>query len=135
MPRLLLASLLTAIAASAGPPLTGIFQGTGRACYGTLSVKAGTISWITPFSQCRKTQYEVIEQREDGNRREAAFHLKQRSKGCLFEVLYLFHPDTPDPKIDWHVIGYGSLEDYQSGKQNGYKADSPRSQSCWLTAR
>jgi len=77
----------------------------------------------------------VIEKREKGNQRQFAFHLKQRSKECRFDVLYLYHADTPNPDTDWEVIGYGSLRDYREDKLNGYKGNAPRSQSCSLVTR
>jgi hypothetical protein len=42
--------------------ITGRFEGTGRACYGTLSIQPKTISWLTPFSQCKSMSYALISQ-------------------------------------------------------------------------
>jgi len=100
-----------------------------------LYIRTKTVSWLTPFSQCRKVPYEVIERNQKGDERRFAFHLKQRNQACLFDVLYLYHSDTPNPDIGWHVIGYATQEEYQADKQDGYTANSPRSQSCSLVTR
>ncbi len=132
---LLAAVLLLSPMYATDPVFTGAFEGTGRACYGSLSIRTRTISWLTPFSQCQKMLYEVIEREQKGNQRQFTFQLKQHSKECRFEVLYLYHPDTPNPDTDWHVIGYSSVQDYHADKQNGYKGDAPGSQSCSLVTR
>lgn len=116
-------------------PFTGAFQGTGRACYGGLFVRTKTLSWLTPFSQCQKLPYETIDRKEQGRQRQFAFRLKQRTKACQYEVLYLYHGDSPDPDIDWHVIGYSSLAEYEADRQNGFKADSPNALACALVTR
>ena len=133
---MLLASVLLVFPVCAADSVfTGAFEGTGRACYGGLYIRTKTISWLTPFSQCQRVLYEVIEHGDKGNQRQFAFHLKQRSKGCRFDVLYLYHADTPNPDAGWHVIGYSSVEDYRTDKLNGYKGDAPQSQSCSLVTR
>jgi hypothetical protein len=116
-------------------PFTGAFLGTGRSCYGGLYIRTKTISWLTPFSQCQRVPYEVIDRREKGNQRAFVFHLKQHAKSCGFDVLYLHHPDTPNLDIDWEIIGYVSLESYETDKKNGYKATLPNSMSCSLVTR
>ena len=132
---LLASVLIVSLAFAVDSPFTGAFKGTGRACDGGLYIRTRTISWLTAFSQCRSVLYEVLERREEGHLRQFAFHLKQTGKGCRFDVLYLYHPDTPNPDTDWHVIGYASIQDYREDKQNGYKGDAPRSQSCSLVTR
>jgi len=132
----LLASVfIVSVASAVDSPFTGAFIGTGRACYGGLHIRPRTISWLTPFSQCQKILYEVIERRKRGNQREFVFHIKQHAKGCRFGVLYLDHPDIPNLDIDWGIIGYLSLESYETDKRNGYKAPLPNSLSCSLVTR
>src|SRR6266849_3346311 len=131
----LLSTLLTPVLLAspvfaADSPFTGAFEGTGRAGYGSLYIRTKTISWMTPFSQCQKIPYDVIERLRKGNQREFVFHLKQHTKSCRFDVLYLHHPDTPNLDIDWGIIGYVSRETYESDKKNGYKAPLPSSLSC-----
>ncbi len=108
--RTLLASVfIVSVASAVDSPFTGAFIGTGRACYGGLHIRPRTISWLTPFSQCQKS--------------------------CRFDVLYLDHPDIPNLDIDWGIIGYLSLESYETDKRNGYKAPLPNSLSCSLVTR
>jgi hypothetical protein len=135
MLNVLLALFLISTSLATEAPFTGAFEGTGRACYGGLYVRTKTISWLTPFSQCQKIRYEILEHEKKGNGRRFVFHLKQQQRSCRFEVLYLYHGDTPNRAIDWHVIGYALMTDYQADKQKGFKADSPNAQSCSLVTR
>lgn len=133
----LLASGITLAADVVDPSnrFTGTFSGTGRACAGLLHVQNKTLTWQTPFSQCRKMAYEVIEQSQQGNERRPVFQLRQSNKQCLYEVLYLYHRDTTNPDINGHVIGYKTRADYTADKQDGYKANSPDTLSCYLVTQ
>ena len=119
----------------AAAPFTGAFSGTGRACYGALYVRTKTIAWLTPFSQCQRVPYEIIEQRQNGNERHFAFRLQRRSKNCRYGVIYLYHRDNPDQTIDWQVIGYESLDDYRADQKRGFKGDALTSLTCYLVTR
>ncbi len=131
----MVAGLLLSAGKTAERPFTGAFEGTGRACAGTLSVRPKTISWTTPFSTCRNLAYEVVEHSEKGNERRVTLHMKPGGKSCLYSVLYLYHGDSADNDIDWHVIGYRSFDEYKADQQNGFKADSPDALSCSLVTR
>jgi hypothetical protein len=137
--QLLKTSVLVCFAASSmratDAPFTGSFEGTGRACYGGLYIRTRTISWVTPFSRCERMPYQLLEHSENGTQQEFAFQFKRPAKSCRFSVLYLYHGNTANLGRDWHVIGYASLQDYEGDKRNGFKADNPASQSCWLVSR
>ncbi len=129
------AALCLSATFAAERPFTGSFEGAGRACYGALKVRSKTISWTTPFSSCKNVTYEVIERSEKGKARRFTFRLKPASKACRFGVVYLYHDDSANAGIDWHVIGYRTMDEYKADQQNGLKADSPDALSCSLVAR
>lgn len=131
--RSLMAVVLMASSVSGeSSPFTGTFKGTGRACSGGLYVRSQTISWVTTFSRCQRVPYEAVERSEKGNQREFVFRLKAHKKMCAFNVLYLHHPNTPDMALDWEVIGYASVAQYEADKRNGFKTALPNSLSCPL---
>jgi hypothetical protein len=97
-------------------PFVGSFEGTGRACYGKLVVKAKTLSWQTPFSHCKPQAYESIKRDESGKDFRIAFKLKKPSEACLYSVIELhrFESGSPKPTYLWNATGYRSQTDYQS---------------------
>lgn len=124
--------LVVATAMAAEPrPFTGRFEGTGRACYGTLAIKAKTIAWKTIFSQCKTTPFELIEQnRQDGQIR-LTYRLKTIAPSCRFSILTLTHAG-PSPQSGWEATGYGSRQSYESDKSRGYQANTEDMMSCPL---
>lgn len=135
---------VAALAASAGGAaggepsraarFTGAFSGTGRACYGRLFVRTETIAWLTPFSQCPRVRYRVLDDERSGNARALTFELARRPKGCRYGVIHLRHRDEPDPAIGWEVLGYATLDDYRQDRARGFTAASPTAISCYLVA-
>jgi hypothetical protein len=119
--------------ASAQPrPLTGRFVGNGRACYGTLDVRTKTISWLTTFSKCKSTPYELIERNEQGGELRMTYRIKPNADGCRYAILSLTHTGVAKD-IGWDVTGYGSEQSYQADKANGYQAKAEGMMSCYLT--
>lgn len=132
---LILNLLLVFLASAKAQTFTGAFEGTGRACSGSLVVEAKSISWMTPFSKCRKVAYEVLDQGGGGNKQYYAFQLKQQQRGCLYSVLYLTHEEAANMDINWNVIGYASLKQYEADKQKGFETVPGSSLSCYLVTR
>jgi hypothetical protein len=116
------------------PRFTGAFSGTGRACYGKLFVRTETIAWLTPFSQCPRVRYRIVDDERHGKARALTFALARRAKGCRYGVIHLRHRDEPDPAIGWEVFGYATLDDYRQDRARGFTAESPTSMVCYLVA-
>ena len=130
---LTIVAVLSGLAANAEPPaFTGVFDGTGRACSGQLFVRQKTITWLSSFSKCRGIPYTTVEQKSEGNQRGYTFLLKEKQRGCLYQVLYLTHDNVADMGIDWNVIGYASMQDYDADKLKGFKAEGENDLSCYL---
>lgn len=131
----LLVSVGAAVAAPArAAPFTGAFSGTGRACYGRLFVRTKTIAWLTPFSQCPRVRYRIVDDQRSGNVRSLTFALARRPKGCRYGVIHLRHRDEPDPAIGWEAFGYATLDDYRRDRASGFTAALPTSIACYLVA-
>jgi hypothetical protein len=120
----------TAAVQAEASPFFGRFQGTGRACYGTLAVTAKTISWQTPFSQCKSMPYELIERASREGKMRMTYRLKPGAS-CRYTVLTLTHSGTIDD-TGWEVTAYGSETSYQTDKSSGYKTRSEDMLSCRL---
>jgi len=124
--------LVAAIAAKAkAEPVTGKFEGTGRACYGTLTIQAKTISWLTPFSQCKSMSYALVSQDKQNEQDRITYRLTSRSENCRFAVLSLTH-SGPAENTGWEVTGYGSEQSYLGDKSSGYTARNEDMMSCYL---
>lgn len=100
---------LAGVAVAADAPFTGVFNGTGRACFGALYVRTRTIEWITTYSICKPSRYEVLEKDLTGDHKRIAFRIKTRSRHCLYEVFEL----QQDSRYGWSAGGYQSLEAFQ----------------------
>lgn len=118
----------------ATPRFTGSFSGTGRACYGQLLVRTETISWLTPFSRCRRVPYRIVDDEQHGHARDLTFALARRPEGCRYGVIHLRHRDEPDPAIGWEAFGYATLDDYRQDRARGFTAASETSIACYLIA-
>jgi hypothetical protein len=68
-------SALAAYGASASDITRGNYMGSGRACYGMLTITAARITWITQFSRCESSAYAVRDRQEgpDGVRLFTSF--------------------------------------------------------------
>ncbi|WP_157653147.1 hypothetical protein [Burkholderia ubonensis] len=114
----LLAALLASAAYAGNQPFTGVFVGHGRQCDGQLRVTEKTIEWHTPFANCAKRPYQVIESDLTSAKPKIVFLLKGRA--CDFGVIsLLFDPAYPDY---WIAKGYRNPD--------GYKHDSADALSC-----
>ncbi|HLX03445.1 MAG TPA: hypothetical protein VKS80_15165 [Trinickia sp.] len=58
----------------------------------------------------------------NGNERSYTFLASRKAPKCRFSVLHVFHGNTANPDIDWHVIGYASFDDYLEDKRIGFQA-------------
>jgi hypothetical protein len=117
-------------AATQTPP--GRFQGSGRACDGTLEVRTKSISWLTTFSQCKAMPYALIERHEQGGETRITYRLKSRASSCRYAILSLTHKGLAED-TGWDVTGYGSEQSYQADKTSGYQAKAEDMMSCYLT--
>jgi len=90
-------------------PLTGVFHGQGRACFGGLFVRTQTIEWTSSFSKCGPTRYVILDQALTGEHPRIAYQLEKRSRQCRNVVIELMHYEGNV----WDVKGYPSVESYQ----------------------
>ena len=87
----------------------GNFMGSGRACYGMLTITSRAITWMTPFSFCRTSPYTIVDRRDAVDGLTITYLLAKPSAGCLYDVLVLTHRAGEDNGIGWNVTGYLSL--------------------------
>ncbi|MGZ5201056.1 MAG: hypothetical protein ACXWC4_14905 [Telluria sp.] len=111
--------------------ITGRFVGTGRSCSGTLNLSEKTISWLTPFSQCKPAPYQVIEQTNDGDRLRLTVQMNAKASSCLYSIVSLSHHGSA-PDTGWEVTGYGKKESYEADKASGYQSRAQDMMSCYL---
>jgi hypothetical protein len=102
--------LLIAGAPTAPDPVRGNFMGSGRACYGMLTITARSIAWATPFSRCPASPYAVVDSRDDADGLRVTYRLLRPSAACRYPVLVLTHRANADVDIGWNVAGYPSLD-------------------------
>lgn len=112
------------------PP--ALFHGTGRACYGSLSIGPQTITWKTPFSECQAASYSHAEHSDSAGHTRDTYLLKKTNKACRFRVLSLTHADDKSADIGWEVSAYGNEASYNVDKASGYTASTPDMMSCYL---
>jgi hypothetical protein len=103
-------SALAAHAASASDITHGNYMGSGRACYGMLTITAARITWMTPFSRCDSSPYTVRDRQEEPDGVRVVYELLRPSLKCLYRVLVLTHAAAADRGIGWNVVGYPSLD-------------------------
>ena len=89
----------------------GNYTGSGRACYGMLTITARFITWMTPFSQCRRSAYTIREEQDGPAGLRIAYQLDRPSAPCRYRVLVLTHDVSTDLQIGWNVAAYRSWED------------------------
>lgn len=109
-----------------------LFHGTGRACYGSLSIGPRTIAWNTPFNQCQAASYSHTEHSNNAGHTRDTYLLKKTNKACRFRVLSLTHADDKSAEIGWEVSAYGNEASYNADKASGYTANTPDMMSCYL---
>jgi hypothetical protein len=114
-------------AAAANDHFLGQFWGTGRACYGTLTITRASLEWLTTFNRCRSSPYKVLEQ--SGAR--MTVRLTSSDPGCPFKVLSVTHDAREGPDNGWDVSGYLSESSYRSDKATDFAQPRP-AMSCYL---
>jgi hypothetical protein len=85
-------------------------MGSGRACYGMLTITSRAITWMTPFSRCRTSQYAIVDRQDRPDGLQVTYQLQRPSFGCRYPVLVLTHSVDAGADIGWNVVGYPSLE-------------------------
>lgn len=121
------ATVASASPVTAGPSVER-YLGTGRACYGALTITPKTISWLTPFSQCQPVGYQIVE--HDSAR--TTFRLSQAAPTCRYRLLSLTHDVAEEPDKGWNVTGYRDERSYRAHKASGFASNPQRSLSCYL---
>jgi hypothetical protein len=94
-------------------------MGSGRACYGMLTITSHAVTWMTPLSQCRTSPYSVHDRQEGADGIRITYQLARPRAKCLFRVMVLTHNATNDMGIGWNVVGYPSLEDAIQNRVGG----------------
>lgn len=130
---LLTLSLLGSLAAHsmAAPPsdssFLGTYDGTGRACYGTVRLTAKVFSWESPFQSVRNAPYDVIEEKSDNNSKKIAIKLKKYSRKWQLPIIYLEH-NIEEHELAWSIVGFTSIDDFR-------KMDTSNTLMCPLVKR
>lgn len=108
------------------------FHGTGRACYGDLTIERKTITWHTPFSQCGPTSYSLMGETGIAEHTRYTYLLHTSDSLCRYRVLSVTHVRGKSGKIGWEVTGYGTEVSYRADKASGYSNNTPDIISCYL---
>jgi hypothetical protein len=110
--------MLIGAAAHAGVPdsVHGNYMGSGRACYGMLTITARRITWITPFSECRSSSYTIRERQDRSTGLRVTYELTRPSAKCRYRVLVLTHASSSENGIGWNIVGYPSLDSALQGR-------------------
>lgn len=101
-------------------PCAGRYPSWGRACYGSVNIRARTIEWRAPFSICKPTPYEVVASDLTGEKPFVAYRFKKRNKACLYEVVEI----AKQGGDHWAAIGYQTIEDYRQHHDDPGSSDS-----------
>lgn len=108
------------------------FEGTGRACFGKLSIQRSEISWTTPFSQCNALPYVLLDQVTSSGKARHTFRFTHTTPTCRYRIISVTHHEAGEPGTGWEVTGYGQEQSYLMDKACGYKANPPDVLSCYL---
>lgn len=93
----------------------GVFEGTGRACSGRLTITPKTLAWKTPFSPCSASAYSLVENRRTTNAQQWAYAVKTPSKRCFYKVVMLEQvAQKTKSEFEWNVSGFPSIEAYRA---------------------
>lgn len=126
------AVFLSAPVLAAKGSLAGKFSGTGRSCYGSLTVKPTIVSWLTPFSQCNSVPVQLLERQDDKGQLRVIYRLKHQPRHCLYRVIMLQQDASANGDGGWSVVGYGSVQSYEADKQSGYTLNGSDMMTCPL---
>jgi len=85
-------------------------MGSGRACYGMLTITARRITWITPFSECRNSAYTIRDRRDGSDGLTITYELRQPRVNCRYRNLVLTHSASSENAIGWNVVGYPTFD-------------------------
>lgn len=117
----LIALLLPGPAAADGspgtsPPLTGSWQGGGRACNGRLDIGRQKLSWRSSFSRCMNLAYSTETQPPQEGLQRTVFQLSQRPTGCHFAVIELRRTGSAAAAdAGWEAVGYPDRDSWLKG--------------------
>lgn len=105
----LIAGALSNTSAAESKSITGVFQGTGRACSGSLHIGKKSIKWTSAFSTCNSSAYSVLETSRPPESEKTAFFLKKTGSKCRYKVIEVEHADG----YNWNITGYQSEESFR----------------------
>ena len=105
-------------ASASGSLMVGEFEGSGLACYGTLAIKANTLSWDTQALKCTTAGYKIIKHDSSAGAQTTIFQIDD-PKQCGFGAITL-ESDPKDPAL-WTAVGYQSLDDLHNAKLPVYQ--------------
>lgn len=92
---------------SSEPPIQlGVFDGSGRACAGQLTITPNRLTWKTPFSPCAASAYTLVERRQTERRVHWVYRLKTPSKRCLYKTVSLEKMIQEDGWVGWNASGF-----------------------------
>lgn len=115
-----LALLLITAASQAATPsdAIGTYQGGGRACYGTLTIRKSSISWRTPFSTCNNAPIVSTKTEDKNGARNYNFQLKKAlSRSCHYTDIVLIEHTVDATNKTWEAIGYPTYTDQEAGRR------------------
>ena len=90
----------------------GNFQGSGRACYGKLILKAKSVSWNTTYSSCKTSHYTILELDQSGPKWAIVLERKVKDKKCYYPVIRLTHEINMGSNIGWSIEGFKTPKAY-----------------------
>jgi hypothetical protein len=100
-------------------PLVGTWQGGGRACSGTLTINARTLSWKTAFVRCEIMSYRVTALGEpDTALQQRLYRLQGAQPTCLFQSLVLTRPTLAGGEPNWEVVAFRTDADRLAGRMD-----------------
>lgn len=89
----------------------GVFQGTGRACTGRLTITPRTLAWKNTFTPCPATAYSLVETRRTDIAQHWIYALQTPPKRCFYKVVKL---EKRADASAWNVAGFSSLDAYKA---------------------
>jgi hypothetical protein len=96
----------------------GNYMGSGRACYGMLTITSRRITWVTPFSECLTSPYAIVDRRDQPNDLRITYELARPGAKCRYQTLVLTHDWHAGADIGWNVVGYPSLADASENRRD-----------------
>lgn len=106
----------------------GIYEGTGRACSGRLSIFKDNVAWTSTWSVCKKSTYKIIEHQTSEAKLSFVVQLNRTSRQCKYSVLELEHDNSQSADTGWQIIGFSSVVDFK-------KKNFSNALSCYLVQK